>query len=57
MAKVGFSRWQALACLLLACAGPTEAADPAQLPSAAAESHWMRTPRLYGRITAAGLGL
>lgn len=52
MAKAGFSRWQALATLLLvAAAGLAQAADLAP------ESRWGRLPHLYGRITAAELGL
>ena len=35
--------------LLLACAGAVQAAEP--------EARWGRSPKLYGRITAAELGL
>jgi uncharacterized protein (TIGR03790 family) len=50
MAKVVFSRWHALGLLLLACAGLAQAAEPA-------EARWVRSPKLYGRITANELGL
>lgn len=57
MAKVRFSRWQAVAGLLLACMGAVQAAEPVPAPSGAAEARWVRAPRLYGRITAQELGL
>ncbi|MBV8033528.1 TIGR03790 family protein [Roseateles sp.] len=57
MAKACFSRWQALAGLLLACAGLAQAAEPGPAASGAAEARWARAPRLYGRITAHELGL
>ncbi|HEV6965285.1 TIGR03790 family protein [Roseateles sp.] len=57
MAKARFSRWQALAALLLAvAAGGAQAAGPASAP-AQPEARWSRMPRLYGRITADELGL
>ncbi len=50
MAKAGFRTWQALGVLLLcAGAGLAQAAD--------ASAAWLRMPKLYGRITAAELGL
>lgn len=50
MAKAGFRTWQVLGLLLLcAGAGLAQAAD--------ASAAWMRMPKLYGRITAAELGL
>ncbi len=50
MAKAGFRTWQALGALLLwAGAGLAQAAD--------APAAWLRMPKLYGRITAAELGL
>lgn len=50
MAKAGFRTWQALGMLLLwAGAGLAQAAD--------APTAWLRMPKLYGRITAAELGL
>ena len=49
MAKVRFSKWQAV-CALLWAAIWAQAAEPA-------EARWGRMPRLYGRITAAELGL
>ena len=52
MAKAGFSKWQAIAALLLAWAAVVQAAEPP-----AAEPRWGRMPRLYGRITAHDLGL
>jgi len=61
MAKVRFSRWQALSGLLLAFMAAAGAAEPvpvATAASAAADgSRWVRAPRLYGRITAQELGL
>lgn len=57
MAKVSFSRWQVAAALVLAlvlaCLGSVRAAEPAT----PGDAHWLRTPRLYGRITADELGL
>ena len=55
MARVGFSRWQALVVVLWALASACQAAEPAA--GAAAEARWGRVPRLYGRITANELGL
>ena len=50
MAKAGFRTWQVLGVLLLwAAAGLVQAAE--------APAAWLRMPRLYGRITAAELGL
>lgn len=61
MAKACFSRWQAVAGLLLACTGALQAAGPAPVPApvpgGVAEARWVRAPRLYGRITAQELGL
>lgn len=60
MAKVRFNRWHVLA-LLLALSGTAQATDMPSPPgtggSPAVESRWSRVPRLYGRITAAELGL
>lgn len=47
MAKARFSKWQALAALLMAGVTLAQAAEP----------RWGRMPRLYGRITAQELGL
>jgi uncharacterized protein (TIGR03790 family) len=57
MAKARFSRWQALAVLLLAWATACQAAEPASPVASAPEARWMRMPRFYGRITAHELGL
>jgi len=44
--------------LVLACAAPAWAAEPASSAAAApGEARWARVPRLYGRITANELGL
>ena len=58
MAKVKFSRWQALLGVLFVLAGPACALEPsASAPAGAPEARWMRLPKLYGRITARELGL
>ncbi len=60
MAKVSFGRWHFLFGLLLglATSAPSaRAAEPAPPAGVAVEAHWVRLPRLYGRITARELGL
>jgi uncharacterized protein (TIGR03790 family) len=51
MAKAVFRKWQMLGLMLLVVSLAAPAAEPA------AEARWGRMPKLYGRITAAELGL
>lgn len=53
MVRAGFNRWHIAAALLLVAATATQATES---PSPGAAS-WGRLPKLYGRITAAQLGL
>jgi uncharacterized protein (TIGR03790 family) len=52
MAKVGFSKWQAVRASVGALLW-----GAATLVQAAEEARWMRSPKLYGRITAQTLGV